>query len=54
MKTEYLYLDLGTNTVASGSLAAIPFSLNEKTTVHTVKVGLNLKLGGWDSGWDLR
>ena len=54
MKTEYLYLDLGTNTVASGSLAAIPFSLSEKTTVHTVKVGLNLKLGGWDSGWGLR
>lgn len=53
VKTEYLYLDLGTNTVASGALAAVPFSLSEKTTVHTVKLGINLKLGGWGAGWGL-
>jgi outer membrane immunogenic protein len=46
-KTEYLYLDLGTHLIASGALAGVPFALNEKTTVQTVKVGLNLKLGNW-------
>ena len=46
-KTEYLFLNLGSDTIASGALAGIPFSLGEKTTVHTVKVGLNLKLGNW-------
>ena len=46
-KTEYLFLDLGSDVVASGALAGVPFSLNEKTTVHTFKVGLNLKLGNW-------
>jgi outer membrane immunogenic protein len=46
-KTEYLFLNLGSDTIATGALAGIPFSLSEKTTVHTVKAGLNLKLGNW-------
>jgi len=44
VKTEYLYLDLGTDNIASGSiLGLVPYSVDEKTTVHTVKVGLNVK-----------
>jgi len=50
-KTEYLYLNLGTDNITSGSLAGVPFSLSEKTTVHTVKVGLNVKLGAFGSAW---
>jgi outer membrane immunogenic protein len=45
VKTEYLYLNLGTTSLASGTLAGGPFSLSEKATFHTVKIGLNLKLG---------
>lgn len=45
MKTEYLYMDLGTNDIVSGTVFGIPGSISEKTTVHTFKVGLNLKLG---------
>jgi hypothetical protein len=33
-KTEYLYLNLGTDGVTSGTIAGVPFSLSEKTTVH--------------------
>ncbi len=51
-KTEYLFVNLGSNTVASGVSAGVPFSLSEKTTVHTVKAGLNLKLGSWGT-WGL-
>jgi outer membrane immunogenic protein len=50
-KTEYLFLDLGSNTIASGTVPGVPFSLGEKTTVHTVKIGLNVKLGGSGFGW---
>lgn len=46
-KTEYLFVDLGSQTIASGVVAGVPFSLSEKTTAHTVKAGLNLKFGGW-------
>lgn len=49
-KTEYLYVDLGTATLVSGTAAGIPFSLGEKATAHTVKAGINVKLGdlgGW-------
>ena len=46
-KTEYLFLNLGSQTIASGALAGVPFSLSEKTTVHTVKAGLNLKFSAW-------
>jgi outer membrane immunogenic protein len=46
-KTEYLYLNLGTANLAGGTLAGGLFSLSEKTTVHTVKAGLNFKLGAW-------
>jgi len=49
-KTEYLYVDLGTANLLSGVAAGVPFSLSEKTTAHTVKVGLNVKLGGWGPG----
>lgn len=52
-KTEYLFLNLGTNTIVSGTAAGVPFSLGEKTTAHTIKVGLNMNLGGWNSGWGL-
>ncbi len=51
VKTEYLYLDLGTDIIASGTAAGVPFSLSEKTTAHTVKVGVNVKLGDWGMGW---
>ncbi len=45
-KTEYLFVDLGTDTIAAGTAAGLPFSLGEKMTVHTIKVGLNMNLGG--------
>jgi outer membrane immunogenic protein len=45
-KTEYLFIDLGSANIASGVSGGVPFSLNEKTTVHTVKAGLNFKLTG--------
>jgi outer membrane immunogenic protein len=48
-KTEYLYMDLGTDTITAGTVTGVPFSLAEKTTVHTVKAGLNVKLSAW--GW---
>ncbi|HEX3502858.1 MAG TPA: outer membrane beta-barrel protein [Xanthobacteraceae bacterium] len=52
-KTEYLFVDLGSANLASGVAAGVPFSLNEKTTVHTVKAGINVKLGSWGGGWGL-
>jgi outer membrane immunogenic protein len=52
-KTEYLFVDLGSTNLASGVVAGVPFSLNEKTTVHTVKAGINVKLGSWGGGWGL-
>lgn len=54
VKTEYLYLDLGTNTITNGALGGIPFSLSEKTTVHTVKLGINYKFDGLSSAWSSR
>ncbi len=33
-KTEYLYLDLGTAHLVSGTVAGVPFSLSERATVH--------------------
>lgn len=50
-KTEYLYVDLGTATLVSGTAFGIPFSLGEKATAHTVKAGINVKLGDLGSGW---
>ena len=44
-KTEYLYLNLGTANIANGTVAGVPFSLSEKTAVHTARIGLNVKLG---------
>ncbi len=50
-KTEYLYLDLGTADLVNTTVAGVPFVLNEKATVNTLKVGFNLKFGGLGSGW---
>jgi len=50
-KTEYLYVDLGTSTITSGVSGGTPFSLAEKTTAHTFKAGVNVKLGAWGLGW---
>jgi outer membrane immunogenic protein len=50
-KTEYLYVDLGTSTLVSGAAGAVPFSLSEKATAHTVKAGINIKLGDLGAGW---
>ena len=47
LKTEYLYTDLGTATLASGTFFGVPFTANEKTTFHTVRAGLNFKFGAW-------
>ena len=52
-KTEYLFVDLGSANLASGVAGGVPFSLSEKTTVHTVKAGINVKLGNWGGGWGL-
>jgi len=46
-KTEYLFLDLGTDSLVNGTVAGVPFSVSEKTTVHTVKAGINVRFGGW-------
>jgi outer membrane immunogenic protein len=48
LKTEYLYVDLGSATLASGAVGPVLFSVSEKTAFHTFKVGLNWKFGG---GW---
>jgi outer membrane immunogenic protein len=45
VKTEYLYMDLGTDNVWSGRIGGTPVSINEKTTVQTGKIGLNVKFG---------
>ena len=50
-KTEYLYVDLGTSTLVSGAAGGVPFSLSEKATAHTVKAGINVKLGDLGAGW---
>ena len=42
-KTEYLWLNLGTYMSLSG---AVPW-IDEQTMAHTVKAGLNVKLGAW-------
>jgi outer membrane immunogenic protein len=50
-KTEYLFVNLGSTTLA-GVAGGTP-SLSEKTTVHTVKAGLNFKFNSWGGGWGL-
>ncbi len=50
LKTEYLYMDLGSGNVFNGTPTLFPgvlLNVDEKTTVHTVKVGLNYKFGAW-------
>jgi outer membrane immunogenic protein len=51
-KTEYLFVNLGNANLSNGVSGGVPFSLSEKTTVHTVKAGLNFKIGSW-GGWGL-
>jgi opacity protein-like surface antigen len=46
-KVENLYHDLGTDALVSGAVTGVPFSLSEKTTAHTVKIGVNVKLKVW-------
>jgi len=43
VKAEYLYLDLGTDTLIS--LGGGALTVSETTKVHTIKAGLNVKLG---------
>jgi outer membrane immunogenic protein len=51
-KTEYLFVNLGSTTLA-GVAGGTP-SLSEKTTVHTVKAGINFKFNSWGGGgWGL-
>jgi outer membrane immunogenic protein len=45
LKAEYLYVDLGRDTLAAGNILGVPFRISEETQVHTIKVGLNFKLG---------
>ena len=52
-KTEYLFVNLGSTTLANGFPAGVPATLSEKTTVHTVKAGLNFKFNSWGGGWGL-
>jgi outer membrane immunogenic protein len=52
-KTEYLFVNLGSTTLANGFAAGVPVTLSEKTTVHTVKAGLNFKFNSWGGGWGL-
>ena len=40
-KTEYLYLNLGTDGITSGTIAGVPFSLSEETTVHSDALSCN-------------
>jgi outer membrane immunogenic protein len=44
VKTEYLYLDLGSNSFPSGTALTI----SGQMIAHTLKAGLNFKLGPWD------
>jgi len=39
VKTEYLYLDLGKDSIFASPL----FSISEQTTVHTIKAGINYR-----------
>lgn len=45
-KTEYLYVNLGTNNVFNGTiLGAVGINLNQKTTANIVRAGLNYNFG---------
>ena len=47
-KAEYLYMDLGEDNVFNGTPTLLPgvsLSVDEKTTVHTFKAGVNYKFG---------
>lgn len=49
-KTEYLYVDLGTDPLFSTTVFGAPISVSEQTRIHTIKAGLNFKFGGL-GGW---
>jgi outer membrane immunogenic protein len=44
-KTEYLYIDFGTDNVTT-SVLGLPASVDEHPTVHSVRAGLNWRFGG--------
>jgi len=43
LKTEYLYTDLGKETLVAGNLGGVDASLSRDYSFHTVRVGLNFK-----------
>ncbi len=46
LKAEYLYMDLGQDNVFNGIVNPWLINIDEKTTVHTIKVGLNFRFNG--------
>ena len=46
-KTEYLYVDLGEDVIASGAGLGLAASLSEDTRFHTVKAGLNFRFNAF-------
>ena len=45
LKTEYLYVDLGTENVVNATLLGVPTRIDETATFHTIKAGLNYRFG---------
>ncbi|WOJ89199.1 porin family protein [Methylocapsa polymorpha] len=43
LKTEYLYVNLGTNSIFNSSLLGFGVNINQKTTANIVRAGLNYK-----------
>jgi outer membrane immunogenic protein len=44
VKTEYLYVDLGTNTLLNRNLfSVVAVNIHQKTTANIVRAGLNYK-----------
>ncbi len=48
-KTEYLYVDLGKNTIFNGTFGA-GININQKTTANIVRAGVNYKFNWWTLG----
>jgi outer membrane immunogenic protein len=42
-KTEYLYVNLGTNTIFNSGVLGIALNIHQKTTANVVRAGLNYK-----------
>jgi outer membrane immunogenic protein len=47
LKTEYLYMDLGTENVVNTTVLGFPTTIDEKATFHTIKAGLNYRFGAF-------